>query len=137
MGGFLRGDYLRFFWRWIKSSFVDLDGWQNRVVLVWLEWVFKGRLIKHNSQLLKDLVGKDDVELYADSTYCSQEIEDYLSEIKCNSQVHEKIHLVSNKKPIITRNLKLGCEQHVFGFMTNSMNDVLHMRQIDRKRLVL
>ncbi|CAC9550019.1 hypothetical protein [uncultured Gammaproteobacteria bacterium] len=43
----------------------------------------------------------------------------------------------ANKKPIITRNLKLGCEQHVFGFMTNSMNDVLHMRQIDRKRLVL
>ncbi len=107
------------------------------MVLVCLGWVFKGRLIKHNSQLLKDLVGKDDVELYADSTYCSQEIEDYLSEIKCNSQVHEKIHLVSNKKPIITRNLKLGCEQHVFGFMTNSMNDVLHMRQIDRKRLVL
>jgi hypothetical protein len=25
----------------IKSSFVDLDGWKNRVVLVWLEWVFK------------------------------------------------------------------------------------------------
>ncbi|CAC9424277.1 hypothetical protein [uncultured Gammaproteobacteria bacterium] len=32
-------------WCWIKSSFVDLDGWQNRVVLVWLEWVFKGRLV--------------------------------------------------------------------------------------------
>ncbi|CAC9988880.1 hypothetical protein [uncultured Gammaproteobacteria bacterium] len=31
-------------WCWIKSSFVDLDGWKNRVVLVWLEWVFKGRL---------------------------------------------------------------------------------------------
>ncbi|CAC9494708.1 hypothetical protein [uncultured Gammaproteobacteria bacterium] len=31
-------------WCWIKSSFVDLGGWKNRVVLVWLEWVFKGRL---------------------------------------------------------------------------------------------
>jgi hypothetical protein len=23
--------YLRFFWRWIKSSFVDLDDWQSNV----------------------------------------------------------------------------------------------------------
>ncbi|CAC9436557.1 hypothetical protein BSPLISOX_2689 [uncultured Gammaproteobacteria bacterium] len=26
---------------------------------------------------------------------------------------------------------------HVFGFMANSMNDALHMRQTGRKRLVL
>ncbi|CAC9540021.1 hypothetical protein [uncultured Gammaproteobacteria bacterium] len=34
-------------WCWIKSSFVDLDGWQNGWFwfgLVWLGWVFKGRL---------------------------------------------------------------------------------------------
>ncbi|CAB5502277.1 hypothetical protein AZO1586R_1407 [Bathymodiolus azoricus thioautotrophic gill symbiont] len=41
-------------WCWIKSSFVDLDGWQNGVVLVWLEWVFKGRLNRNNHQVGKN-----------------------------------------------------------------------------------
>ncbi|CAC9631709.1 hypothetical protein [uncultured Gammaproteobacteria bacterium] len=31
-------------WCWIKSSFVDLDGWKNG--WFWLEWVFKGRLFR-------------------------------------------------------------------------------------------
>ncbi len=33
---------------------------------------------------------KDDVQLYADSAYRSQDIERYLQGIKCKSQVHEK-----------------------------------------------
>ncbi|CAC9519442.1 hypothetical protein [uncultured Gammaproteobacteria bacterium] len=32
-------------WCWIKSSFVDLDGWKNGGFWFGLGWVFKGRLI--------------------------------------------------------------------------------------------
>ncbi|VVM25253.1 ISPg7, transposase [uncultured Gammaproteobacteria bacterium] len=34
--------YLRFLRYWIKSSFVDLDGWKKWVVLVCLEWFLRG-----------------------------------------------------------------------------------------------
>ncbi|VVH50390.1 hypothetical protein BPUTSESOX_1599 [uncultured Gammaproteobacteria bacterium] len=34
-------------WCWIKSSFVDLDGWENG--WFWFGVVFKGRLFKQRS----------------------------------------------------------------------------------------
>jgi hypothetical protein len=33
---------LGFLWRWIKSSFVDLDGWKNGWFWFGLEWFLRG-----------------------------------------------------------------------------------------------
>jgi IS5 family transposase len=96
---------------------------------------------KHDSQLLEDLVDKDDVQLYADSAYRSQDIECYLQGIKCKSQIHEKgvrgnplseQQKANNHKKSKTR----ARVEHVFGFMTNSMHDGLHMRQIGKERIM-
>lgn len=95
---------------------------------------------QHDSQLLEDLVDKDDVALYADSAYRSQDIERYLQGIKCKSQIHEKgvrgnplseQQKANNRKKSKTR-VRV---EHVFGFMTNSMHDGLHMRQIGQQRI--
>lgn len=95
---------------------------------------------KHDSQLLKDLVDKDDVQLYADGAYRSEEIEKYLKSIKCKSQIHEKgakgKPLSAQQKDSNTTKSKIRARvEHVFGFMTNSMNDALHMRQIGQERI--
>lgn len=95
---------------------------------------------KHDSQLLEDLVDKDDVALYADSAYRSEEIEQYLKSIKCTSQIHEKgvrgNPLSEQQKTNNTTKSKTRARvEHVFGFMTNSMNDALHMRQIGQQRI--
>lgn len=83
---------------------------------------------------------KDDVTLYADSAYRSQDIERYLQGIKCQSQIHEKgvrghplseQQKANNRKKSKTR-VRV---EHVFGFMTNSMNDALHMPQIGQQRI--
>ena len=85
-------------------------------------------------------MAKDDVELYADSAYHSQDIERYLQGIKCNSQIHEKgvrgnplshQQKANNHKKSKTR----ARVAHVFGFMTNSMQDALPMRQIGEQRI--
>lgn len=69
---------------------------------------------KHDSQLLKDLVDKDDVQLYADSAYRSEEIEKYLKSIKCKSHYMKKAQEVSrlatNKKTATPQNPKPGLE---------------------------
>jgi len=90
--------------------------------------------------LLEDLVDKDDVALYADSAYRSEEIEKYLKSIKCKSQIHEKgvrgKPLSEQQKDSNTTKSKTRARvEHVFGFMTNSMNDALHMRQIGQQRI--
>lgn len=85
-------------------------------------------------------MNKDDVQLYADSAYRSEEIENYLKSIKCKSQIHEKgvrgnplsdQQKANNHKKSKTR-VRV---EHVFGFMTNSMHDGLHMRQIGQQRI--
>ena len=95
---------------------------------------------QHESQLLEDLVDKDDVQLYADSAYRSQDIERYLQGVKCRSQIHEKgvrgnplseQQKANNRKKSKTR----ARVEHVFGFMTNSMHDGLHMRQIGQQKI--
>jgi IS5 family transposase len=95
---------------------------------------------QHDSQLVKNLVGEDDKQLYADSAYRARVIEDYLQSVNCKSQVHEKgvrgKPLSDKQKECNTKKSKTRARvEHVFGFMTNSMNDALHMRQIGKERI--
>lgn len=94
----------------------------------------------HDSTEIENIIDETDNVLYADSAYRSQKIETFLQEKNCESFVHEKGYRdnpltegqkESNKKKSKTR----ARVEHVFGFMTNSMNDALHMKCIGIKRI--
>ena len=94
----------------------------------------------HDSTELENLIDETDKQLHADSAYRSEKIEKYLKEKNCQSLVHEKGYRgkpltekqkESNKKKSKTR----ARVEHIFGFMTNSMHDALHMKSIGIKRI--
>ena len=94
----------------------------------------------HDSVELENLVKEKDKILYADSAYRSKQIEKHLKEIKCTSKVHEKGYrnkplTESQKKNNSDKSKIRGRIEHIFGFMTNSMNDALHLRQIGQQRI--
>ena len=94
----------------------------------------------HDSTEIEKIVDDSDKTLHADSAYRSQKIETFLEGIGCESFVHEKgyrdhplteIQKDSNKKKSKIR----ARVEHIFGFMTNSMNNALYMRAIGIKRI--
>jgi len=94
----------------------------------------------HDSTELKNIVNEEDNVLYADSAYRSANIEEYLQTKDCKSHVHEKGY---RGKPLdIEQQLRNSMKskirarvEHVFGYMTNSMNDALHMTSIGIQRI--
>ena len=94
----------------------------------------------HDSTELENLVNEDDNILYADSAYRSAKIEEYLQNQECKSHVHEKGY---RGKPLdvqqkLTNSIKSKIRvrvEHIFGYMTNSMNDALHMTSIGIQRI--
>jgi len=94
----------------------------------------------HDSTELEALVNEDDNILYADSAYRSAKIEEYLENQQCKSHVHVKGY---RGKPLdiqqkLTNSMKSKIRarvEHVFGYMTNSMNDALHMTSIGIQRI--
>ena len=94
----------------------------------------------HDSNEVENIVDETDNALYADSAYRSQKIEEFLQEKNCKSFVHEKGYrgspLTESQKE--SNNLKSKTRarvEHIFGFMTNSMNDALHMTSIGIQRI--
>lgn len=94
----------------------------------------------HDSTEIENIIDKTDSRLHADSAYRSEKIEIFLEGIKCESFVHEKgyknhplteVQKSSNK---IKSKIRARVE-HVFGFMTNSMNNALYMRSVGIKRI--
>jgi IS5 family transposase len=83
----------------------------------------------HDSEMIGELVGKREAgqKLFADSAYRSEKIEQELRYKKVTSMIHEKGY---RNKPLTkaqqSRNKKKSRTrarvEHVFGFMTNSMN---------------
>ena len=83
----------------------------------------------HDSEMISELVDKKDggQKLYADSAYRSDEIEKDLKRKKIVSMIHEKGY---RNKPLSETQLKRNKQkskvrariEHIFGFMTNSMN---------------
>ena len=80
------------------------------------------------------------MKLYADSAYRSEKIEEYLKSKNCESQVHEKGyrgHPLSEEQKE-SNNIKSKTRarvEHIFGFMTNSMNNALYMTSIGLQRI--
>jgi IS5 family transposase len=94
----------------------------------------------HDSTEIENLVDEEDKTLYADSAYRSKEIETYLKSKNCKSQVHEKGYrdhpLTAEQKESNNKKSKTRARvEHIFGFMTNSMNNALHMTSIGLQRI--
>jgi IS5 family transposase len=94
----------------------------------------------HDSTEIENIIDETDASLHADSAYRSQEIEDFLQEKNCESFIHEKGYrnhpLTDEQKESNKIKSKIRARvEHVFGFMTNSMNDALHMKCIGIKRI--
>jgi len=92
----------------------------------------------HDSTEIKNIVDKTDNKLHADSAYRSEAIETFLKEKNCESFVHEQGYRGSPLTEIQkeSNNIKSKTRariEHIFGFMTNSMNDALHMTSIGVK----
>jgi len=94
----------------------------------------------HDSTELMNIISEDDKILYADSAYRSAKIEESLKEKNITSHVHEKGYR-NNPLDIqqkLTNKMKSKIRvrvEHIFGYMTNSMNDALHMTSIGIKRI--
>lgn len=94
----------------------------------------------HDSQAVEDLIGRDDKRLYADSAYTGCKIENWLWLKNVKNFIHQKAY---RNKPLTfqqecsnTIKSKIRSRvEHIFGFMTNSMNNGLNLRSIGKKRI--
>lgn len=82
----------------------------------------------HDSKLCTDLLEPTDKAVYADSAYSSEEIAENLPE-NCEKQICEKGYrnhsLTEEQKENNKKKSKIRCRiEHIFGFMTNSMNGI-------------
>ncbi len=94
----------------------------------------------HDSKETKNIIDETDNTLHADSAYRSSDIEEYLQDKNCKSLVHEKGYrgnpLSDTQKESNNIKSKIRARvEHVFGFMTNSMNNALYMKCIGIDRV--
>ena len=94
----------------------------------------------HDSTELSNIIDEHDNVLYADSAYRSKKIEEELQAKNITSHIHEKAyrnHPLSEQQKM-TNKMKSKIRvrvEHIFGYMTNSMNDALHMTSIGIQRI--
>ncbi len=83
----------------------------------------------HDSTEIENIIDETENKLHANSAYRSKNIEEFLKDKNCESFIHEKGYRGSPK-------IRARVE-HIFGFMTNSMNDALYMKSIGINRIKL
>ncbi len=94
----------------------------------------------HDSQKLEEIVNQHDNRLFADSAYRSDKIESYLWLKKCKSFVHEKAYrsrplsYAQERANSVKSKIRVRVE-HIFGYMTNSMNKGLDLKAIGKDRI--
>ncbi|WP_191092361.1 IS5 family transposase [Francisella sp. SYW-2] len=130
--------------RWVTKSSERHFGYKNHINADSKTKIITGFSVSsaspHDSTEIKNIVDEKDSKLHADSAYRSEAIEDYLNSIGCESFVHEKGYRGNplTKEQKKSNNIKSKVRarvEHVFGFMTNSMNNALFMRSIGIKRI--
>ena len=92
----------------------------------------------HDSQKCTDLLEESDKAVFADSAYSSEEIAEKLPK-NCENQICEKGYrnhsLTEEQKENNKKKSKIRCRiEHIFGFMTNSINGIT-IRSIGIDRL--
>lgn len=130
--------------RWMKKNGERHFGYKNHI-----NADMKTKLITkfstssaapHDSTETENLFDESDNVAYADSAYRSERIETYLQSINCKSHIHEKGYrnnpLELQQQLTNTMKSKIRSRvEHVFGFMTNSMNNGLNLKAIGKKRI--
>lgn len=94
----------------------------------------------HDSQVIKELINKDDITLYADSAYKSKEIDEYL---KANNVKSKVIQRAYRNKPLTNTQHKENYKhsktrvrvEHIFGTLKTSMNSALSLKSIGLERI--
>ena len=94
----------------------------------------------HDSQKALDIMDHTDKRFYADSAYQTPEITSYLWRKGIKDFIHERAYrnkpLTFNQECSNTLKSKVRSRvEHIFGYMTNSMNNGLNLRAIGKKRI--
>jgi len=94
----------------------------------------------HDSQKACELIDHTDKRLFADSAYISTDIENHLWLKNVKSFIHERAYrnkpLTPDQECSNTLKSKVRAKvEHIFGFMTNSMNNGLNLKAIGKKRI--
>jgi len=92
----------------------------------------------HDSQALEEIVNQHDKRLFADSAYTGKTIQGYLNFKNVKNFVHEKGYrnapLTPKQEESNTLKSKIRSKvEHIFGFMTNSMNNGLNLKAIGKQ----
>lgn len=122
--------------KWVTHNGTDYFGYKDHIkadekTLLITDYKVTAANV-HDSVVLEDLVSKKDdghQPLHADSAYRSEEIEAMLLKKKIVSRIHEKAYrnrpLTKGQKQRNTTKSKIRARiEHVFAFMTNTMNDI-------------
>ena len=94
----------------------------------------------HDSQAVEELIDRSDRRLFADSAYTGQKIENRLWLKNVKNFIHEKgyrnhpLTLEQETRNTLKSKVRSRVE-HIFGFMTNSMNNGLNLRAIGKRRI--
>ena len=94
----------------------------------------------HDSQVIKDLIDKDDKVIYADSAYKSQEIEEDLKDKNIQSKIIKRAY---RNKPLTNQENKENYKhsktrvrvEHIFGTLTSQFNNALNLTVIGIDRI--
>ena len=94
----------------------------------------------HDSQVIKDLIDKNDKVAHADSAYKSQETEEYLKQINVKSKIIKRAY---RNKPLTNAEHKENYKhsktrvrvEHIFGTLTSQMNNALNLTSIGIDRI--
>jgi IS5 family transposase len=94
----------------------------------------------HDSQRACELIDHTDKRLYADSAYISDDIENKIWLKGIKSYIHERAYrnkpLTYEQEARNTLKSKVRSRvEHIFGYMTNSMNNGLNIKAIGKKRI--
>ena len=94
----------------------------------------------HDSQKLEDIVDQHDNILFADSAYQTPSISAHLWLKKVKEHIHERAYrnkpLTYEQETKNTLKSKIRSRvEHIFGYMTNSMNNGLNLKAIGKKRI--
>lgn len=94
----------------------------------------------HDSQKALKLLDHTDQRLFADSAYQTPDITGYLLRKNIKNFIHDRAYrnkpLTPNQESSNSIKSKVRAKvEHIFGFMTNSMNNGLDLKAIGKKRI--
>jgi IS5 family transposase len=130
---------------WTKKNHVSYYGYKNHVKAETKRKFITGYIVTdaapHDSTQACELLNDEDKgeNFYADSAYQTPEIKAKITELGMTERIIEKGHrgnpLKEGQKQTNRKKSKTRCRvEHIFGFMTNNMNDGTFIRNIGKAR---